>query len=705
MIGTLLANRYLIEKKIGEGGMSIVYQARDTVLGRTVAVKVLREQYAADEEFVERFRREALAAASLSHPNIVTVYDVGRMEGMHYIVMEYVAGENLKSVIKHRAPLPPLEAAQIAYQICEALDHAHKHDIIHRDIKPHNILVTPDGRVKVADFGIARAASSTTLTETGIVLGSVHYFSPEQARGDSIGPQSDIYSAGVILYEMLTGNVPFQGDTPIAVALKQIRETPPSARELNPGIPAVLEYIRRRAMDKDLGRRYASAGEMAKDISKFIRDEEEARRILPEDDSPTQALNQPVPADAGTRGADLEDTVRLEGAGAGVDMARNKHGKVDRRERRRRIWAVTLIVAAVFAGGIFGLWWAFSGMMAVGEVQTPKVIGLSIDDAARVLREHQLTMNIGGRAFSNEFDVDHVISQDPEPGRKVKVNRTVTVTVSKGQELVEVPDLFGQTVREAEISLSQADLALGQQSSEYSSDVAAGRIVSQNPPAGSRLAKKMSVDVAVSKGPAPDLLPLPNFVGQAYDAVVGQLSQLGLAPGRLYEQEATGVEPGIIIAQNPEAGTLVSPGSSVDFVVSRGSGGGGALPPSGSGVGSPPQSPASSGTPPPSASQGATGSWPSTTPTSPLSAPAVGTGSAATGTAGGVRRADVEIRVPDGPEKQRVVITVVDSLGTKTVYDRVHRPGDRIVHVVESRGKQPRARVYLDGALVWEMSF
>lgn len=704
MIGTLVANRYLMENKIGEGGMSIVYQARDTVLGRTVAVKVLRDQYAADEEFVERFRREALAAASLSHPNIVTVYDVGQMESTYYIVMEYVAGENLKSVIKHRAPLAPLEAARIAYQILEALAHAHEHDIIHRDIKPHNILVTPDGRVKVADFGIARAASSSTLTETGIVLGSVHYFSPEQARGDSIGPQSDIYSAGVILYEMLTANVPFHGDTPIAVALKQIRETPPPARELNPSIPAVLEYIRRRAMDKDLGRRYANAEEMAKDLLRFIRDEEADRSAFADDDQSTHVLPVPVSVDGGLGDRrDLEDTVRLNEVSAEDDMARKKRGAAGKRARRRRAWTVFLVVTSIVAAAMLGLWWAFSGLMAVGEVQTPKVVGLSTAEAQRVLKQRQLTMAVSSQVFSSEFDVDHVVSQNPEPGRRVKVNRTVSVVVSKGQELVEVPDLFGQTLREAGISLSQADLAMGQQGSEYSPDVVAGRIMAQNPPAGSRLAKKMSVDVTISKGAAPELQPLPNFVGQAYDDVVSQLSQLGLAPGHLYEQEASGV-PGMIIAQNPAPGTLVAPGSAVDFVVSRGAGGQGApTTPGGPGAAAPPGFGQAA---PPSGAGGESG-------TTGGAQAGVGTGAEArpptqstTSTqTPSLRRVEVVVNVPDGPEKQRVQITVVDSLRSRTVYDRTHKPGDKVVQVIESWGKQPRVRIYLDGVLVREESF
>lgn len=266
VIGQLLGNRYRILELIGEGGMALVYKAECVLLQRTVAVKILRPQYSSDKEFVTRFRREAQAAASLSHPNVVNIYDVGQDGGVHYIVMELIEGDNLKSLIRKEAPLPVNRALHIALQICEALRHAHDHNIIHRDIKPHNILLTADGRVKVTDFGIARAISAGGFTQTGVVMGSVQYFSPEQAKGQPVGPQSDLYALGCVLYEMLTGEVPFTGESPIAIALKHIQEKPVSVKKLRPGLPPGAVRVIEKALAKDPEERYPSAWSMIIDL-------------------------------------------------------------------------------------------------------------------------------------------------------------------------------------------------------------------------------------------------------------------------------------------------------------------------------------------------------------------------------------------------------------------------------------------------------
>ena len=266
LTGQTLANRYELIERVGEGGMAVVYRARDGLLGRIVAIKILREQFASDSEFLTRFRLEARAAASLSHPNVVNIYDVGEDRGVHYIVMEYVQGRNLKEMIRSRKPMPVAEACAIGLQIARALEAAHQRELVHRDIKPHNILIMPDGTVKVTDFGIAQAASSASLTQTGTVIGSVHYFSPEQARGESVDAASDIYSLGVVMYEMVTGRLPFTGDNPVAVALKHLQERPIPPSHLNPDVPAALERMILKMLAKEKADRYRSAAQLIQDL-------------------------------------------------------------------------------------------------------------------------------------------------------------------------------------------------------------------------------------------------------------------------------------------------------------------------------------------------------------------------------------------------------------------------------------------------------
>ncbi|MBW7459196.1 Stk1 family PASTA domain-containing Ser/Thr kinase, partial [Paenibacillus sepulcri] len=273
MIGHELGGRYEIITRIGGGGMALVYKAHDILLNRKVAVKILRQQFVHDEEFIRRFRREAQSAGALSHPNVVSIYDVGQEDETHYIVMEYVEGHNLNEIIQERAPLQPEEAVRIAIQICDALEHAHHNQIIHRDIKPHNILIGKNGRVKVTDFGIARAVTSSTITQTGSVLGSVHYFSPEHAKGISTGEKSDLYSLGIVLYQMLTGKLPFLGESPISVALKHLQETFEEPRVVNPYIPQSVENVILRAMRKNPSERYNSADEMLRDLETCLQPE------------------------------------------------------------------------------------------------------------------------------------------------------------------------------------------------------------------------------------------------------------------------------------------------------------------------------------------------------------------------------------------------------------------------------------------------
>ncbi len=622
MVGKSLTSRYEIVDKLGEGGMALVYRGLDKLLHREVAIKVLREQYASDEQFVERFRREAQAAASLSHPNIVNIYDVGEVEGVHFIVMEYVHGRSLRRVIQEEGRLSPVRAARYALQICEGLQHAHERGLIHRDIKPHNILITPDDRVKVTDFGIARAASTSTLTQTGIIIGSVHYFSPEQAKGSNIGPRSDLYSLGVVLYEMLTGEVPFTGDSPIAVALKQINDPPPRLGERRPDCPPALVRIVERALAKDLLERYQDAAQMAGDLRRYLwtagadgpESEAEATQVLP----------------------------------AGEWQYARRAARSRRRKAGWGAWAALAAVALALAAGVF--WPFFRAWFYVPEVRVPDVTGRPLEEARRILAARQLTLEIAGRAYHERIPVDHVISQDPRPTRFIKVNRSVRVTVSRGPELVVVPDLTGQDLRQADVTLSQAGLKLGETGEGFSAEIAPGLIMAQDPPPFARLEKGMQVNVTVSRGPSVNAVVVPNLIGMGYDEAVAQITAAGLLVGRVIEEvrPANAFRPGTVLDQNPPPDTAANPGDPVDLVVSR----------------------------------------------------TIGEGLAPG--AGRLKQATVSLSVPAGPAEQVVSIVVIDAQGSREVYRRVHAPGDRIVRDVQGVGTRIRVRVYLDGTLLKE---
>lgn len=534
MEGIILGGRYRIIEKVGEGGMAQVYRAQCTLLDRVVAVKVLRPQYGSDEEFVARFHREAQAAARLSHPNVVNVYDVGKEGETHYIVMEYVNGQTLKEVINQHAPLAAGQAVSIAEQILRALKHAHSRGIIHRDVKPHNILITQDGRVKVTDFGIARAASASGLTETGIVLGSVHYFSPEQARGQAVGVQSDLYSLGVILYEMVTGKLPFQGDSPIAIALKQIQEEPIPPHKLNPQLPGWLEGVILGAMQKESEARYKSAEEMLTELKRW----------------------QGVPADA-TQVLTATQTQRA------VPQKQAAPAK--------KKW----------------LWWlvgSFSVLMAlvvlafllpdllpqVPEVIVPDLTGKSLEEAEAILARQKLQATVRGEVYSATVPVNHVVSQEPAANRKIKQNRTIGLIISRGPEYLTVPNLEGQSLENAQRFLQQSGLKIGQVREEYSSS-AAGIVISQEPGPRTRLAKGGSVDLVVSLGEEPkkEIVTVPAFIGKGQEEAQAEIASLGLKVGQIREKYSRAPR-GQVIEQGPLPGAQVQPGSAVNLVVSIG---------------------------------------------------------------------------------------------------------------------------------------
>lgn len=528
MIGTILGNRYRVLELIGEGGMALVYKAEDSLLNREVAIKVLRPQYASDSEFVERFRREAQSAASLSHPDVVNIYDVGRQDGVDYIVMEYVRGETLKEVIRREAPLPINRVLDITRQIAEALHHAHLNNIVHRDIKPHNILVTRDGRVKVTDFGIARAASGSSVTQTGAVLGSVQYFSPEQAKGVPADQSSDLYSLGCVMYELLTGTVPFKGDSPIAVALKHIQETPVPPRHIRPGIPLAAEAIVMKALEKSKQRRYQSAAEMVRDILR------------------AEGRHEASP------GPEIEATTVMS-------PIRPRPGKPI------PWWLIAAIALALPMLGFLGylLWPQGTGP----SVRVPSLVGLTEDQAREQAGDAHVRIRVVGKAPHDRWPEGIIFYQDTPPQSSVRRNTVVGVKVSLGREQVEVPDLRGLTELEGQIRLENSDLVLGEVVKESNADFEKGLIFEQEPEAGKKIARGEKVNISVSQGAVSATVGVPYMIGKSLEQAKNELTALGLAVGRIVMQPNTVYKEGEIIEQNPLAGETVPIGSRIDFTV------------------------------------------------------------------------------------------------------------------------------------------
>lgn len=547
MTGKVLANRYRIGERIGGGGMALVYRAEDMQLGREVAVKVLRSQFGSDEDFVRRFRREAQNAASLSHPNVVQIYDVGREDDQHYIVMELVEGKTLKALIQEQGPLPVAQAARIAGEILRALDHAHAQRIVHRDIKPHNILISKDGRVKVTDFGIARATTTDTVTHTGSIMGSAHYFSPEQANGQVTGDRSDIYSVGIVLYEMVTGTVPFQGESPITVALKHIRERPVSPAQLNPEVPVELEQIILRALEKEPDDRYPSAAAMGEALVKFVQDHEAGLTHMHSGDFPTMDLRA------------MKSRKHLLEGGPDGEPEPPAGGR-----RRSRTWAWVLAIALVVVG-ITGVGaWAFIRFLEVPTVQVPNVVGDHLKDAQEELEAAGLTWTMGVEEYNDQVPQNHVIRTQPEPGTLVKKNRKIQLDLSIGQEMKQVPDVRNQTVEEAtavlESELFQVEVT------EEPNRAPEGQVVDQLPTPLTSLKAGSTVNLVVSSGP----LRVPKLAGQTLEQARQMLGAAGLKPGEVtYVPDATNPKD-VVLSSDPPQDAAVDPGQVVNLTASQG---------------------------------------------------------------------------------------------------------------------------------------
>ncbi len=560
-----LGGRYQLERKIGGGGMAIVYKARDLVLNRPVAVKVLRPQFGTDEDFVNRFRREAQAVASLSHPNIVSVYDVGQEEDTYFMVMEYVEGQTLKDLINQQGALPVAEAVRIAVQVCDALDHAHQNKIIHRDIKPHNILIGNNGRVKVTDFGIARAVTSATITHTGSVLGSVHYFSPEQARGGVTQEKSDIYSLGIVLYEMVTGQLPFSGDSPISVALKHLQEPLPHPREINPNIPQSVENVILRALVKDPLLRYASAKEMLTDLETCLSIERlnEPKIEFPQDDEETLVIPAITP--------EMLEQAKQERQERSSSRMRSRTEETE--EKPRSLWVK--VVSWVGAIGlflvlaIFGFNYAME-LFHVPEYPVPLVEGTKLEIAEAKIREANLVPKVEER-FDNKAEEGIVIEQNPAPPMRMKENGTVLLVVSKGPQRVPMPNFVSLSKQMAMEQLKLQNFKDYVLVEEEDPNAPPGQVIRQEPAADSEVVpSETSVRLIVSKGKK--YVKMPNLVGLSIDRAKLELLKQGLADGPVTKEPSyTYTTPDVVISTRPfDANMDVAEGTQIPLTVSNG---------------------------------------------------------------------------------------------------------------------------------------
>lgn len=565
MIGRKLADRYELLERIGGGGMAVVYKAKDALLDRLVAVKILRPQYALDDNFVHRFRREAQAAAKLSHPNVVSIFDVGVVEDIHYIVMEFVEGTTLKEYINKYAPLDSREAVEITKQIAEALDHAHQHKIIHRDIKPHNILIGRNNRVKVTDFGIARAVSSSTITHTGSVIGSVHYFSPEQARGAVTGEKSDIYSLGIVLYEMVTGTLPFSGDSPISIALMHVQEAYTEPRQINPAIPQSVENIILRSLAKDPLQRYASAAELIADLNTCLNPERLNDKKLILDDQLDDEATKIMPA----LNIDAYGTKTVE-----QDDEHDEDWDDDWEEPKssRTIWRTIGISVFILFVLLFGLYLGFkfiSNLFYVEEIILEDVTNVPLEEAINMLAEQNLNVNHTHSRHSDDIEEGYVISQSPSAGTPVKENSYVSLTVSLGKEKETMPRLISLPLETALRYVSE-DFKEVIHIEEASSEVTAGYVIRQEPKAGETVVPSDTV-VTLYVSTGAEKVIMPDLIGRTLMEAEAELTRHKLVLDPVIESDYSDFPEGQVYRQEPvQPGEEIDAGASVKLWVSKG---------------------------------------------------------------------------------------------------------------------------------------
>ena len=555
--GRLLGNRYEIIEKIGSGGMATVYKAKCHVLNRYVAIKILRDEFTTDEEFIKRFEVEAQSAASITHPNIVSVYDVGVDGNLYYIVMELIKGKTLKDIIiEEKGPLPWKWSVNIAIQIASALEIAHKNSIVHRDIKPHNIIITEDGVAKVTDFGIAKAVSNSTITAFGSTIGSVHYFSPEHARGGFTDAKSDLYSLGVVMYEMLTGRVPFDADTPVSIALKHMQEEPKTAKEMNPNIPSAVNDIITKALKKDTNLRYQRATAMVLDLKRALK-EPTGTFVDSNDyqgDFPTQRFSTlDVGEDRGPKSAKAKS------------KKPNKFVMFIKKHKILSSVVGLFLLFAISLGATIGI----ANATRPKEVAIPNLVGKTVEEVKQILTENKLNYVEDESEYNTEYEAGQIISQNPpfKEGRFIKQNTDVKVVISLGTEKTTVPVLKGLTKEEAETAAKDAKIKL-EIVEEISKTVEAGYVVKQETEPDTEVNAGDTVKIYVSIGTGIEQVVVSNVLYKEEAVAKKTLEDLGLVVEVEYGEDKDRGN-GVVLKQSIESRETVDEGSTIVITVNK----------------------------------------------------------------------------------------------------------------------------------------
>jgi serine/threonine-protein kinase len=687
MQGKILNNRYKIIKEIGRGGMAIVYSARDTLLERRVALKMLRPEYKSDDEFIDKFRQEARAVARLSHPNVVSIYDIVVDEERIYLVMEIVEGKTLKDLIKERKKLSIAESLEIAGQIAAALSVAHGNQIVHCDIKPHNIILNDEHEVKVTDFGIARAVSNSTVRVTETVVGSAHYFSPEQAKGGEIKAYSDIYSLGVVLYEMTTGELPFHGESPISVALKHIQQQPVEPSKINNDIPDEVNDLIMKAIAKEPADRFQDAYEMRQQITYCLKNLKSGnKRADKKDDFNADETRVMKKADfdfltnakksSGNTAekeqknkeekkkqkktesrksffkqknddkTEAEQDIQSSGSEKETaDIGSRKKSKTDKSYKKPLLITAAVILFFLISTG--GVVFFFNQYTNVPVVEVPDIEGENLSEARKLASEVGLNLvENEERVFSEEIAAEHIVSQQPAAGERIKQSRPLNITVSKGPQLIEIPDFVGSSLREALIELDNLSLKSGDIQYIFRLSEEPGTVINQIPADGAEVEKGSEVTLFVSRGERDISVRMPDLSGLNQAEAFDLLKENGLNIGQVSVESSDRFADGQVISQSVRAGEYLPRGIAVDFVVSRGS-------------------------------------------------------NSASDEDYNLNRISVNVT---GSENREVRIVVEDDNGEDQVYQAVHEPGDNIIRDIRSQG-ETEIKIYFDDQLIKSESF